>query len=66
MGAKDSYCNKTELHAAIGTQAYELGGEIVLGFAVYRGGWMSTWTPMTEAQILSYLTEGVPWQQVSP
>ena len=66
MGAKDAYSDKAELHAAIGTQAYELGGEIVLGFAVYRGGWMSTWTPMTEAQILSYLTEGVPWQQVSP
>lgn len=64
MGAKDSYSDKAELHAAIGTQAYELGGEIVLGFAVYRGG--LTMTPMTEAQILSYLTEGVPWQQVSP
>ena len=66
MGAKDSYSDKAELHAAIGTQAYELGGEIVLGFAVYQDGWTSTMTPMTEAQILSYLTEGVPWQQVSP
>ena len=56
MGSTRHYEDKAKLHAT-----FDEEGEIMLGFAIDTPEHIEA---MTEAQILSYLTQGVPWQQV--